>query len=63
MSLGVLTVVVLALIGWWLVSLLTGGNSDEPLNKQNLGLTTSAAPIGGGWVDVLLCASVPASTR
>ncbi|MBU4615854.1 hypothetical protein IM877_14045 [Rhodococcus sp. GG48] len=41
-SLGVLTVVVLALIGWWLVSLLTGGNSDEPLNKQNLGLTTSA---------------------
>ncbi len=42
MSLGVLTVVVLALIGWWLVSLLTGGNSDEPLNKQNLGLTTSA---------------------
>ncbi|MFC9515628.1 lipid II flippase MurJ [Nocardiaceae bacterium NPDC056970] len=41
-SLGVLTVVVLALIGWWLVSLLTGGNSDEPLTKQNLGLTTSA---------------------
>lgn len=41
-SLGALTVVVLALIGWWLLSLLTGGSSDEPLTKQNLGLTTSA---------------------
>ncbi|WP_107985684.1 murein biosynthesis integral membrane protein MurJ [Rhodococcus sp. OK519] len=41
-SLGVLTVVVLALIGWWLVNLLAGGSSDEPLTKQNLGLTTTA---------------------
>lgn len=41
-SLGALTVVVLALIGWWLANLLTGGNSDEPLTNQNLGLTTSA---------------------
>ncbi len=41
-SLGALTVVVLALIGWWLANLLTGGSSDEPLTNQNLGLTTSA---------------------
>ncbi|MCL2534827.1 MAG: peptidoglycan biosynthesis protein MviN, partial [Nocardiaceae bacterium] len=41
-SLGALTVLVLALIGWWLANLLTGGNSDEPLTNQNLGLTTSA---------------------
>ncbi|RVW07872.1 murein biosynthesis integral membrane protein MurJ [Prescottella agglutinans] len=41
-SLGALTVLVLALIGWWLANLLTGGSSDEPLTNQNLGLTTSA---------------------
>ncbi|WP_433613777.1 lipid II flippase MurJ [Prescottella agglutinans] len=41
-SLGALTVVVLALIGWWLANLLAGGSSDEPLTNQNLGLTTSA---------------------
>ncbi|CAM3237588.1 lipid II flippase MurJ [Prescottella defluvii] len=41
-SLGALTIVVLALIGWWLANLLAGGNSDEPLTNQNLGLTTTA---------------------
>ncbi|WP_370654955.1 lipid II flippase MurJ [Prescottella sp. R16] len=41
-SLGALTVLVLALIGWWLANLLTGGSSDEPLTDQNFGLTTTA---------------------
>ncbi|QBJ96505.1 peptidoglycan biosynthesis protein MviN [Rhodococcus sp. ABRD24] len=41
-TLGAVTVLVLALIGWWLANLLAGGNSDEPLTNQNLGLTTSA---------------------
>lgn len=41
-SLGALTVLVLALIGWWLANLLTGGSSDEPLTNQNFGLTTTA---------------------
>ncbi|WP_235870706.1 murein biosynthesis integral membrane protein MurJ [Rhodococcus xishaensis] len=40
-SLGALTVVLLALIGWWLANLLAGGNSDESLTNQNIGLTTS----------------------
>ncbi|GAA4485005.1 murein biosynthesis integral membrane protein MurJ [Rhodococcus olei] len=41
-TLGVLTVIVLALAGWWLTNLLAGGNSDAPLNEQNIGLTTGA---------------------
>ncbi|QCQ94042.1 lipid II flippase MurJ [Rhodococcus sp. SGAir0479] len=41
-SLGALTVLVLALIGWWLANLLTGGSSDEPLTNQNFGLTTTS---------------------
>ncbi|WP_241665664.1 lipid II flippase MurJ [Prescottella subtropica] len=40
-SLGALTVLVLALIGWWLANLFTGGSSDEPLTNQNFGLTTT----------------------
>ncbi|MGW5074424.1 murein biosynthesis integral membrane protein MurJ [Rhodococcus sp. NPDC004095] len=39
-TLGVLTVIVLALAGWWLTNLLAGSSSDEPLNEQNIGLTT-----------------------
>lgn len=41
-SLGALTVLVLALLGWWLANLLAGGNSDQPLTNQNFGLTTTA---------------------
>lgn len=41
-TLGVLTVIVLALAVWWLTNLLAGGNSDEPLTEQNIGLTTGA---------------------
>ncbi|TQF75209.1 murein biosynthesis integral membrane protein MurJ [Rhodococcus spelaei] len=42
-ALGVLTVIVLAIAGWWLANLFAGGSSTEPLNEQNIGLTTSAA--------------------
>ncbi|WP_027505970.1 murein biosynthesis integral membrane protein MurJ [Rhodococcus sp. UNC23MFCrub1.1] len=48
-GLGVLTVVVLGLVGWWLANLFAGGGSDEPLTEQNFGLTTSAsAPAAPG---------------
>ncbi|MFI6430177.1 murein biosynthesis integral membrane protein MurJ [Rhodococcus oryzae] len=40
-ALGVLTVVVLALVGWWLANFLAGGGSSEPLTDQNFGLTTA----------------------
>ncbi|MFD4265520.1 murein biosynthesis integral membrane protein MurJ [Rhodococcus sp. NPDC058481] len=40
-ALGVLTVVVLALVGWWLANLLAGGGTSEPLTDQNFGLTTA----------------------
>ncbi|WP_408014503.1 lipid II flippase MurJ [Rhodococcus spongiicola] len=40
-SLGALTVVLLALIGWWLANLLAGGNTDESLTNQDIGLTTT----------------------
>ncbi|MGV9734201.1 murein biosynthesis integral membrane protein MurJ [Rhodococcus aetherivorans] len=44
-GLGITTVVLLALIGWWIANLLAGGNSDEPLTSQDFGLTpTSEAP-------------------
>jgi putative peptidoglycan lipid II flippase len=42
-TLGVLTVIVLALAGWWLANLFAGNSSDEPLNEQNIGLTTAAS--------------------
>lgn len=42
-TLGVLTVIVLALAGWWLANLFAGSSSDEPLTEQNIGLTTGAA--------------------
>lgn len=42
-GLGGLTVIVLGLIGWWLANFLAGGSSNEPLNDQDFGLTTSAA--------------------
>ncbi len=42
-ALAVLTVIVLALAGWWLTNLLAGGSSDAPLNEQSIGLTTGAA--------------------
>ncbi|MGW6694352.1 murein biosynthesis integral membrane protein MurJ [Rhodococcus sp. NPDC054953] len=41
-TLGVLTVIVVALAVWWLTNLLAGGSSDEPLTEQNIGLTTGA---------------------
>ncbi|WP_083577505.1 murein biosynthesis integral membrane protein MurJ [Rhodococcus tukisamuensis] len=46
-ALGVLTVIVLAFLGWWLANALAGGGSSEPLNEQNIGLTTSAAEPDG----------------
>ncbi|WP_114720240.1 lipid II flippase MurJ [Rhodococcus sp. AG1013] len=61
-SLGALTIVVLALIGWWLANLLAGGNSDEPLTNQNLGLTTTAeAPATSA--ESSAAAPPPAATR
>ncbi|EME15530.1 murein biosynthesis integral membrane protein MurJ [Rhodococcus triatomae] len=42
-TLGVLTIIVLALAGWWLANLFAGNSSDEPLNEQNIGLTSEAA--------------------
>ncbi|MFF0816569.1 murein biosynthesis integral membrane protein MurJ [Rhodococcus sp. NPDC003318] len=42
-TLGVLTVIVLALAGWWLANLFAGSNSDQPLTEQNIGLTTAAS--------------------
>lgn len=41
-GLGITTVVLLALIGWWIANLLAGGNSDEPLTSQEFGLTPTA---------------------
>jgi putative peptidoglycan lipid II flippase len=38
--LGVLTVVVLGFAGYWLLTLIAGGSSDEPLTSQDFGLTT-----------------------
>ena len=38
--LGVLTVVVLGFAGYWLVTLIAGGSSEEPLTSQDFGLTT-----------------------
>lgn len=41
-GLGVTTVVLLALIGWWITNLLAGGSSDAPLTSQEFGLTPTA---------------------
>ncbi|WP_138998987.1 murein biosynthesis integral membrane protein MurJ [Rhodococcus zopfii] len=41
-GLSVTTVVLLALIGWWIANLLAGGSSDEPLTSQEFGLTQTA---------------------
>ncbi|MBH0122911.1 peptidoglycan biosynthesis protein MviN, partial [Rhodococcus sp. CX] len=41
-GLGITTVVLLALIGWWIANLLAGGSSDEPLTSQEFGLTPTA---------------------
>ncbi|MFC4603839.1 murein biosynthesis integral membrane protein MurJ [Rhodococcus kronopolitis] len=47
-GLGVLTVIVLAFLGWWLANTLAGGGSTAPLTEQNIGLTTTsvAEPTG-----------------
>ncbi len=42
-GLGVVTVIVLGLVGWWLANFLAGGGSNEPLNNQLPGLTSQAA--------------------
>jgi putative peptidoglycan lipid II flippase len=41
-GLAVVTIVVLALLGFWLATFLTGSSSDAPLTEQDFGLTTSA---------------------
>lgn len=42
-GLGIVTVIVLGLVGWWLANFLAGGGSNEPLNNQLPGLTSQAA--------------------
>ncbi|MCX5044999.1 peptidoglycan biosynthesis protein MviN [Aldersonia sp. NBC_00410] len=49
-GLGLLAVLILGLIGWWLANTLTGGGSSDTFDDNALGLTTSAtapAPAGG----------------
>ncbi|MEV0946964.1 murein biosynthesis integral membrane protein MurJ [Rhodococcus sp. NPDC049939] len=41
-GLGVVTIIVLALLGFWLATFLTGSSSNAPLTEQNFGLTPSA---------------------
>ncbi|MFV9456821.1 murein biosynthesis integral membrane protein MurJ [Rhodococcus sp. NM-2] len=41
-GLAVVTIIVLALLGFWLATFLTGSSSDAPLTEQDFGLTTSA---------------------
>ncbi|MEE2031729.1 murein biosynthesis integral membrane protein MurJ [Rhodococcus chondri] len=44
-GLGITTVVLLALIGWWITNLLAGNANDAPLTSQDFGLTpTVEAP-------------------
>ncbi|AOW93921.1 murein biosynthesis integral membrane protein MurJ [Rhodococcus sp. WMMA185] len=43
-GLAVVTIVVLALLGFWLATFLTGSSSDAPLTEQSFGLTSTAAP-------------------
>ncbi|TCN48085.1 putative peptidoglycan lipid II flippase [Rhodococcus sp. SMB37] len=48
-GLGIVTVIILALIGWWITNLLAGDSSDAPLTSQDFGLTpTSEAPVTPG---------------
>ncbi len=48
-GLGVVTVIILALIGWWITNLLAGDSSDAPLTSQEFGLTpTAEAPVTPG---------------
>ncbi|MFD6894202.1 murein biosynthesis integral membrane protein MurJ [Rhodococcus sp. NPDC060086] len=52
-GLGVITVIILALIGWWITNLLAGDTDNAPLTSQEFGLTpTAEAPAtpgnGGG---------------
>ncbi|NLU84496.1 murein biosynthesis integral membrane protein MurJ [Rhodococcus sp. HNM0569] len=42
-GLGVVTIVVLALLGFWLANFLTGSNSDAPLSQSDIGLTSEPA--------------------
>ncbi|SDJ10505.1 putative peptidoglycan lipid II flippase [Rhodococcus triatomae] len=51
-GLAVITIVVLALLGFWLANFLTGSSSNAPLSQQEFGLTTEAEapaeePAGG----------------
>ncbi|WP_174553865.1 murein biosynthesis integral membrane protein MurJ [Rhodococcus marinonascens] len=41
-GLGVVTIIVLALLGFWLAAFLTGSSSNAPLTEQSFGLTTPA---------------------
>ena len=41
-GLGITTVVLLALIGWWITNLLAGDANDLPLTSQEFGLTSTA---------------------
>ncbi|MGX6509982.1 murein biosynthesis integral membrane protein MurJ [Rhodococcus sp. SJ-2] len=48
-GLGIVTVIILALIGWWITNLLAGDTNDAPLTSQEFGLTpTSEAPVAAG---------------
>ncbi|UTT48640.1 murein biosynthesis integral membrane protein MurJ [Rhodococcus gordoniae] len=48
-ALGVTTVLLLALIGWWIANLLAGDADDAPLTSQEFGLTSTAeAPAEDG---------------
>ncbi len=48
-GLGITTVVLLSLIGWWITNLLAGDASDAPLTSQEFGLTpTAEAPAAPG---------------
>ena len=40
-GLGIATVLILGLLGWWLATALAGGGSSEPLTEQDIGLTTA----------------------
>ena len=61
-GLGILIVLLLGLVGWWLANALAGGSSDGGINDGALGLTTSAtAPEEPGAPTAPVGVPVPAT--
>ncbi|AWZ23256.1 murein biosynthesis integral membrane protein MurJ [Rhodococcus pyridinivorans] len=59
-ALGATTVLLLALIGWWIANLLAGDANDAPLTSQEFGLTpTAEAPAEEGAGDEQVEAAPP----